>query len=139
MSILDTLKKKKPVASVKAKKATATTEAPTTQKAASGASKNKSAHAVSEMKLIVRPLVSEKAAMHEAKGVYTFVVERHATKISVARAIEGLYGIRPSGVRMLHMTGKWVRRGKQIGRRNEWKKAIVTLPKGKTIQVHSGV
>jgi large subunit ribosomal protein L23 len=45
----------------------------------------------------------------------------------------------PSDVRIMNVEGKRVRTGRNLGKRRDWKKAIVTLPKGKTIHIHEGV
>lgn len=88
---------------------------------------------------IIRPIVSEKSLLHEGRGQYTFQVAGNATKIEVKQAVEELYGVRPAKVRMMNMPGKEVRFGRRIGRRSEWKKAVVMLPAGKSIHIHEGV
>ena len=89
--------------------------------------------------VLVRPYVSEKAVMSEAKGVYTFVVTKDATKIDVKKAVKAQYGVLPKTVRMMNMDGKKVRFGRFYGRRSDWKKAVVTVPKGQSISIHEGV
>jgi len=90
-------------------------------------------------KIIVRPLISEKAAIAEANSVYTFVVSTRATKIDIKKAIKQVYGVMPLKVRVINVEGKDIRFGRNNGKRSEWKKAIVTLPKGQSIQIHEGV
>lgn len=90
-------------------------------------------------RVLRQPLVSEKAAIAEHRGSYTFVVAAEANKTTVKQAVKDLYGIMPTRVRIVNVSGKPVRFGRSIGRRSDWKKAIVTLPKGKSIQVHEGV
>jgi large subunit ribosomal protein L23 len=92
------------------------------------------AHAV-----LLSPYVSEKAAVAEALGAYTFIVASSATKYAVAEAVKDVYGIRPASVRMIHVEGKQVRSGRTFAKRNDWKKAVVTLPKGQSIRIHEGV
>ena len=75
----------------------------------------------------------------ELQGQYTFYVSNDATKIDVKRAITEVYGVVPTRVHILNTDGKNVRFGRFIGRRTHTKKAIVTLPKGKTIAIHEGV
>lgn len=75
----------------------------------------------------------------EMLGQYTFYVATTATKIDVKRAIAEVYGVVPVRVHMLNTDGKTVRFGRFTGRRAHTKKAIVTLPKGKTISIHEGV
>lgn len=88
---------------------------------------------------IVRPRISEKAGIAESRGTYTFVVAGDATKTQIKRSIHELYGVMPSHVATMWMEGKWVRFGYRLGRRTDWKKAIVSLPKGQTIDIHEGV
>jgi large subunit ribosomal protein L23 len=71
--------------------------------------------------------------------VYTFIIAQNATKIDVKNAVRMLYGVSVKSVRVLHVEGKDVRFGARAGRRNAWKKAMVTLPAGSTIDVHEGV
>jgi large subunit ribosomal protein L23 len=89
--------------------------------------------------VVVKPYLSEKSMMQEAAGVYTFVVRTGASKHAVADAVETLYGVRPTAVRVINVEGKTVRFGRSMGRRADIKKAVVTLPKGKTISIHEGV
>lgn len=89
--------------------------------------------------IFVRPHVSEKSVVHESAGVYTFVVKRDATKLRVKQAIAAIYGVTPTDVRMINVEGKRQMRGRVAGKRTDWKKALVTLPKGKTISIHEGV
>lgn len=90
-------------------------------------------------RVLVRPHVSEKAALGETAGVYTFVVSPRATKIEIRQAVKERYGVRPEKIRIVHVEGKEKRFGNTIGRRADWKKAIVTLPKGTSISIHEGV
>lgn len=89
--------------------------------------------------ILLKTLVSEKAAMFEGKGVYTFIVYKQANKLEVKKAVKEIYGVNPEKVRMINVEGKQVRFGARKGRQSDWKKAIVTLPKGKTINIHEGV
>jgi len=90
-------------------------------------------------RVLVRPLVTEKAANMGAQDKYAFAVSGSANKIEVAKAIFEVYGVKPKAVNIINLMGKRVRYGKTSGRRSDWKKAIVTLPKGKTIKVYEGV
>ncbi|PIR76094.1 MAG: 50S ribosomal protein L23 [Candidatus Magasanikbacteria bacterium CG10_big_fil_rev_8_21_14_0_10_42_10] len=83
--------------------------------------------------------VSEKAASVEATGTFTFRVTLNATKGDVKQAIRKHYGVLPVSVRMINVEGKNVRFGQYFGKRKDWKKAIVTLPKGTHIDIHSGI
>ncbi|OGH64518.1 MAG: 50S ribosomal protein L23 [Candidatus Magasanikbacteria bacterium RIFCSPHIGHO2_02_FULL_47_14] len=89
--------------------------------------------------VLVMPLLSEKTTLQETMGQYTFVIEDSATKVEVKKAVTALYGVKPVRVNIVRMDGKQVRFGKRMGQRANYKKAIVTLPKGKQISIHAGV
>lgn len=90
-------------------------------------------------KVIVRPLITEKAANLGSENKYVFAVNINANKIEIAKAVNEVYGIKPVRVNIISVKGKKVRYGRIIGQRKNWKKAVVTLPKGKTIKVYEGV
>jgi large subunit ribosomal protein L23 len=90
--------------------------------------------------VIVRPLVTEKStAQLERNGAYTFVVDKDANKIEIAKAVEALFNVKVRDVRTMRYAGKERRVGKHIGRRASWKKAVVTLRAGDTIEIFEGV
>ncbi len=90
-------------------------------------------------KVLIRPYVSEKAAIAETHGTYTFEVAPNTNKIEIKKAIKDVYGVMPTKVRVMNFEGKRVRFGRKMGRRKDWKKAVVILPKGKSINIHEGV
>ena len=90
-------------------------------------------------KILVRPLVTEKAANLGVSNKYVFAVNPDANKIEIAKSIEQVYGIKPLSVNVIRMEGKKAKYGKTKGKRKDWKKAIVKLPAGKTIKVYEGV
>lgn len=96
-------------------------------------------HSTEAARVLVRPLVTEKATTLANMGKYVFVVSTKANKISVARAVEATYGVKPVAVNMMNMDGKRVSRGRVSGQRSDWRKAIVTLKKGDTIKIYEGV
>jgi len=88
---------------------------------------------------IVRPLITEKSsAAYQDKGEYTFEVHPDATKPQIRAAIEELFGVKVTGVWTSNQRGKEKRVGKTIGRRPNWKKAIVKLREGDTIEIFEG-
>jgi large subunit ribosomal protein L23 len=89
--------------------------------------------------VILRPIVTEKAAHLSATGQYLFAVDLRVNKIQIRNAIRSMYGITPTSVNIQKVGGKVVRYGRIYGVRKDWKKAIVTLPKGKKIEVYEGV
>lgn len=101
---------------------------------AESATRSPSKHGLS-FRVLVRPLLSEKTARAEARGTYTFAVAMDANKTEITQAVEAVYGVRPTQVRTSLVEGKATR----SGRRANWKKAVVTLPAGKTISIHTGV
>lgn len=90
-------------------------------------------------KVLLHPLISEKAARAESHGVYSFVVNKDANKFQIKQAITAVYKVKPIKIRVVNMAGKIVRRGRASGKRSEWKKAIVTLPAGQSMSIHEGV
>jgi len=89
--------------------------------------------------VIRHSVVSEKAAHSESRGAYTFMVADGVNKLDIKRAVKELYGVIPTSVRIINREGKRIRFGRSLGKRQDSRKAIVTLPKGKTISVHEGV
>lgn len=89
--------------------------------------------------VIVQPLLSEKTASLAGVNQYVFIVRKNANRLQVRAAIKSMYGVSPLGVNILNVRGKKVRFGRKEGARSDWKKAIVTLPVGQTMNVHEGV
>lgn len=102
--------------------------------------KEKGAAISQAYRILLRPLVSEKASHQQTlANQYFFEVAKDANKIEVAKAVKAVYGIKPIKVNVIRVEGKSSRRGRTIGKRKDWKKAVVTLPKGKTIALYEGV
>lgn len=89
--------------------------------------------------VVIRPLITEKAALLAQFNQYLFEVDRKANKIEIARAIESRYGVRPIRINSINTDGKFVRYGRNFGQLKNWKKVVATLPEGKSIQTHEGV
>lgn len=87
--------------------------------------------------IIVRPLVTEKSNRLGSLRQYIFEVQPTATKVDVKNAVHQLYGIRPTGVQISNVRGKIVRYGRTWGKTIKRRKAMVTLPEGKSIDVFS--
>jgi len=90
-------------------------------------------------RVLIRPLVTEKISDMGEQNKYAFEVSLDANKVEVSKSIKGVYGIDPEKVNIIKMKGKRVTLGRLRGKRKDWKKAIVTLPKGKTINVYEGM
>jgi large subunit ribosomal protein L23 len=84
---------------------------------------------------IIRPIITEKSSVaRQERGEYVFQVHVDATKGSIKHALETLFGVHVTGVWTSNHRGKTRRTGKSVGRRAHWKKAIVTLREGETIE-----
>jgi len=78
--------------------------------------------------VVRRALITEKGTvMRELRNQYHFEVARDANKIDIKRAIESIFSVKVDSVRTQQVAGKPRRYGRFVGKRNDWKKAIVTL------------
>ena len=85
--------------------------------------------------IIRRPIISEKSInLRETLNQVTFEVSRSANKIEIRRAVESLLEAKVASVNTMVVRGKVKRMGKYSGRRPNWKKAIVTLLDGESIE-----
>lgn len=90
--------------------------------------------------IIKRPLITEKTSIQkEAANQVSFEVDRRANRVEIRRAIELLFKVRVSAVKTMHVKGKVKQRGRIVGKRRDWKKAIVTLMPGERIDFFEGV
>lgn len=84
--------------------------------------------------IILRPLVTEKAAQGEAaENTYVFEVGETANKHEIKDAIERFFNVKVADVRTVRVRGKMKRFGRHYGRRSNWKKAYVKLVTGHTL------
>lgn len=88
---------------------------------------------------ILGPVVSEKAAHLSEQNVLTFKVAKQANKIEVRNAVREIYGVNPTRVNIVSVRGAWVRFGRHEGRQSDYKKALVHLPEGTTLDIFEGV
>ena len=77
--------------------------------------------------IIVRPVVTEKSNDELQLGKYTFEVNKKATKVQIAKAVEKLFEVKVLNVNTMTVKGKEKRMGAHSGKRPDWKKAIVTI------------
>lgn len=90
--------------------------------------------------IIRRPLVTEKSTISREKAnQYLFEVDPSATKIEIQNAVEKLFKVKVASVRTLNVLGKKKRVGRHMGKRKDWKKAMVTLAPGSRIDVFGEV
>jgi len=89
--------------------------------------------------IIRRPLTTEKTTVQkEAYNQLTFEVDRRANRIEIAKAVEKIFNVSVSRVRTMQVKGKVKRRGRIVGKRRDWKKAIVTLKPNERIEFFEG-
>ena len=96
------------------------------------------------MDILIKPLVTEKAtALSEDKGQYGFIVDKRANKIEIKNAVEKMYGVNVERINTMIYAGKrksrYTRSGVIEGRTKAYKKAIVTLADGETIDFFSNI
>jgi large subunit ribosomal protein L23 len=96
------------------------------------------------MTIILKPIITEKMTqMGEKLNRYGFIVDRKANKLQIKHAIKELYGVDVVDVNTMIFSGKnktrFTKSGIISGRTNAYKKAIVTLAKGETIDFYSNI
>ncbi|MCD6035945.1 MAG: rplW [Rickettsiales bacterium] len=89
--------------------------------------------------VIRRPLITEKSTMGAEQNKLTFEIAPDATKKDVANAVKSIFSVDVTKVNIIRVKGKTKRFRGIKGRRSDVKKAIVTLPQGKTIDIAAGV
>ncbi|MBP0494369.1 50S ribosomal protein L23 [Roseomonas sp. SG15] len=89
--------------------------------------------------LIVAPVITEKATVLNEVGQVTFKVISDATKPEIKAAVEGLFGVNVTAVNTVVVKGKSKRFRGRPGQRSDWKKAIVSLAEGQSIDLTTGL
>ena len=84
--------------------------------------------------IVIRPLVTEHSTDLMQDGKFVFVVDRRANKIQIADAVEEIFKVNVLAVNTINVKGKTKRRGRTVGRTDAYKKAIVKLEAGQTIE-----
>ncbi len=93
-----------------------------------------------EYEIIKRPVITEKTSIQkEDHRQISFEVDRRANRVEIRRAVERLFNVRVAAVRTAQVKGKVKQRGRIVGKRRDWKKAIVTLMPGERIDFFEGV
>lgn len=94
---------------------------------------------MNEYDIVVRPIVTEKSSLLKDSGnQYVFEVSRYANKIEIRKAVEKLFKVKVMSVRVANMEGKEKRLGKNIGKKPDWKKAVVKLSPKDKIPIFEG-
>ena len=83
--------------------------------------------------IVKTPIITEKANLVSAKNVYILQVLPSASKAEIKVAVEQIFDVKVKSVNTLNVRGKVKRTGNRMGRRQDWKKAYVTLMPGQTI------
>jgi large subunit ribosomal protein L23 len=89
--------------------------------------------------LLLSPVITEKSTRGSEHNQITFRVPLDATKPAIRLAVEKLFKVKVTGINTVRQKGKVKRFRGEIGRRSDFKKAIVTLAEGETIDVTSGL
>jgi large subunit ribosomal protein L23 len=90
--------------------------------------------------IILKPLVTEKGSrLREAGNKYLFSVVADANKIQIKRAVQEIFNVKVTDVKTIIVHGKVKRMGAFEGKRPDWKKAVVTLEEGQSIDLFEQV
>ncbi len=90
--------------------------------------------------IIKRPVITEKTNIQKDEfNQVSFEVEKRANRVEISRAVEKIFGVKVAKTRTVQVKGKVKRRGRILGKRKDWKKAIVTLMPGERIDFFEGV
>lgn len=89
--------------------------------------------------IIKEPIITEKSTILSEQNKYVFAVDKKATKNGVTKAIEEIFGVKVTKVNVTNIPGKVKRFKGRLGKRQDLKKAVVTLEKDSVIDFTSGV
>ncbi|MBN2055582.1 50S ribosomal protein L23 [bacterium] len=90
--------------------------------------------------IIVKPIITERStSLKDRYNQVLFQVHIDANKIEIHKAVEEIFNVEVENVRTFRVKGKFKRLGRYEGWRSDWKKAIVTLKQGHSIELFEGV
>ena len=90
--------------------------------------------------IIIRPVITEKTSIQkEDFNQVSFEVDRRANRVEIRRAIEKIFKVKVAEVKTMQVKGKIKQRGRIVGKRKDWKKAVVKLMPGERIGFFEGV
>ena len=90
--------------------------------------------------IIRKPVITEKTMNDMAQNKYTFIVDINSNKSQIKRAVEEVFGVKVANVQTLRTMGKTKRMGVHVGKRADYKKAIITLTEdSKAIEFFEGL
>ena len=87
--------------------------------------------------ILIRPLITERTTDLMAEGKYVFVVDKRANKIQIADAVKEILNVKVEKVNTMNVRAKTKRVGRSVGKTASYKKAIVKLAAGETIEFFS--
>jgi large subunit ribosomal protein L23 len=90
-------------------------------------------------KVLIKPLITEKATNLVSLNKYAFKVANNTNKVEVKKAVKALYGFEPVSVNIITERGKRVTSGRIKGKKSNWKKAVITLKAGDKLEIYEGV
>jgi large subunit ribosomal protein L23 len=93
---------------------------------------------VDPRQVIIEPVISEKSYALMSEGKYTFRIHDRARKPQIAEAVEKIFDVDVVGVRVARVQPKPKRRSMYMGRTRRWKKAVIQLAPGQTIELFEG-
>lgn len=86
-------------------------------------------------RVLIRPIITEKTSNANAMNMYTFVVDKSANKMSIKQAVKHYFNVDVISINTTIAKGKVKRFGKSIGKRSDYKKAIIKIPEGQTLPI----
>lgn len=90
--------------------------------------------------ILIKPLLTEKmTALKESENRVSFVVDKRANKIEIKKAVEEAFKVKVASVNVMNLLGKKKRLGRSVGKRPDWKKAIITLKEGEKLELFEGM
>ena len=89
--------------------------------------------------IIIRPILSEKSYADIANKKYYFKVAKKATKTQIKAAVEEIFKVKVVDVNTVRVKGKEKRMGRSVGKTSDYKKAIVQLAEGDSIEIFEGL
>ncbi|ARU91085.1 50S ribosomal protein L23 [Spiroplasma clarkii] len=87
--------------------------------------------------VIKKPLLTEKTYAGQQNGAYTFIVDRKVNKTQIKKTFEEIFQVKVKTVRTMNYDGKEKRMGKYVGKTNAYKKAIIVLKDGESLDILS--
>ena len=89
--------------------------------------------------VLIRPIITEKTTLLMQENKYTFQVPLNANKVEIRKAVESIFNVKVEKVATIRVLGKTKRMGRTMGKRSDYKQAIVTLKAGESIELFEGV